>query len=107
MLFRSRDQKLRTVDPTIMQSLNLMNNSFVMGRIHRGNAGSYVSKLLANTSLTNEQIIEQIYLTTLSRPPTANEVKKLLPYYTSLGKQVATESVQWVALNKVDFMFNY
>ncbi len=102
-----RDQKLRTVDATILQSLNLMNNGFVMGRIHRGNAGSLVSKLLANTSLTNEQIIEQIYLTTLSRPPTANEVKKLLPYYTSLGKQVATESVQWVALNKVDFMFNY
>ncbi len=102
-----RDQKLRTIDPTIMQSLNLMNNGFVMGRIHRNNAGSNVSKLLANTSLTNEQIIEQIYLTTLSRKPTANEVKKLTPYFTSLGKQVATESVQWVALNKVDFMFNY
>ncbi len=102
-----RDQKLRTLDPTIMQSLNLMNNGFVMGRIHRGNAGSNVSKLLANTSLTNEQIIEQLYLSTLSRMPTANEVKKLTPYFTSLGKQVATESVQWVLLNKVDFMFNY
>ena len=102
-----RDQKLRTLDPTILQSLNLMNNSFVMGRIHRSNAGSFVSKLLANTSLTNEQILEQLYLTTLSRQPTANEVRKLTPYFTSLGKQVATESVQWVLLNKVDFMFNY
>ena len=102
-----RDQKLRTLDPSILQSLNLMNNSFVMGRVHKGNAGSAVSKLLANTSLTNEQIIEQLYLATLSRKPTATEVSKLLPYYTSLGKQVATESVQWVLLNKVDFMFNY
>ncbi|MBL8203151.1 MAG: DUF1549 domain-containing protein [Blastocatellia bacterium] len=102
-----RDQKPRALDATVMQSLNLMNNSFVMGRIHRNNTGSLVSRLIANTSLTNEQIIEQLYLTTLSRQPTANEVKKLLPYYTSLGKQVATESVQWVLLNKVDFMFNY
>ncbi|HEX4950960.1 MAG TPA: DUF1553 domain-containing protein [Blastocatellia bacterium] len=102
-----RDQKLRTFEPSILQSLNLMNNSFVMGRIHRGNAGSFVSRLLANTSLTNEQIIEQLYLTTLSRKPSESEVKKLLPYFTTLGKQVATESVQWVVLNKVDFMFNY
>jgi hypothetical protein len=102
-----RDQKLRTLDPSIMQSLNLMNNSFVMGRIHRNNAGSLVSRLLADTSLTNEQIIERLYLATLSRRPTATETAKLLPYFTSLGKQVATESVQWVVLNKVDFMFNY
>jgi hypothetical protein len=102
-----RDQKLRTLDPSIMQSLNLMNNAFVMGRLHRNNAGSLVSKLLADTSLTNEQIIERLYLATLSRRPTAAETAKLLPYYTSLGKQVATESVQWVVLNKVDFMFNY
>jgi hypothetical protein len=102
-----RDQKLRTLDPSILQSLNLMNNAFVMGRIHRNNAGSLVSKLLADTSLTNEQIIERLYLATLSRRPTATETAKLLPYFTSLGKQVATESVQWVVLNKVDFMFNY
>lgn len=102
-----RDQKLRTLDASILQSLNLMNNSFVMGRIHRNNTGSYVSRLLTDTSLTNEQIIERLYLATLARKPTANEVAKLLPYYTRLGKQVATESVQWVLLNKVDFMFNY
>ena len=102
-----RDQKLRTLDASILQSLNLMNNSFVMNRIHRNNAGSNVSKLLANTSLTSEQLIEQLYLNTLSRKPTANELRKLLPYYTSLSRQVATESVQWVLLNKVDFMFNY
>jgi hypothetical protein len=102
-----RDQKLRTTDASILQSLNLMNNAFVMNRIHRNNSGSYVSRLLADTSLTNEQIIERLYLTTLARQPTANETQKLLRYYTSLGKQVATESVQWVLLNKVDFMFNY
>ena len=102
-----RDQKLRLNDASILQSLNLMNNSFVMGRIHKTNVGSYVAKLLADTALTNDQIITKLYLSTLSRRPTADEITKLTPYFTSLGKQSATESIQWVLLNKVDFMFNY
>lgn len=104
-----RDQKLRLNDASILQSLNLMNNSFVMGRIHKANAGSYVSKLLADTTLTNEQIITKLYLSTLSRRPTTDEIAKLTPYFgtTAATKQSATESLQWVLLNKVDFMFNY
>ncbi len=104
-----RDQKLRLNDASILQSLNLMNNSFVMGRIHRSNTGSNVSRLLADTTLTNEQIITKLYLNTLSRRPTADEITKLLPYFgtTAATKQSATESIQWVLLNKVDFMFNY
>jgi hypothetical protein len=102
-----RDQKLRTSDASILQSLNLMNNSFVMGRIHRNNAGSLVARLFANTALTNEQIITELYLNTLSRRPTAEEINKLTPYFTSSGKQQAMESIQWVLLNKVDFIFNY
>ncbi len=102
-----RDQKLRLNDPSILQSLNLMNNSFVMGRIHRNNAGSLVARLFADTTLTNDQIITKLFLSTLSRRPTAEETAKLTPYFTSLGKQAAMESLQWVLLNKVDFMFNY
>ncbi|MFN0123063.1 MAG: DUF1553 domain-containing protein, partial [Blastocatellia bacterium] len=102
-----RDQRFRTRDASILQSLNLMNNSFVMGRIHRNNAGSLVARLLADTTLTNDQIIEKLYLSTLSRQPTATEMTKIRPYFTSLGKQGATEALQWVLLNKVDFMFNY
>ncbi|MFN7927267.1 MAG: DUF1549 domain-containing protein [Blastocatellia bacterium] len=104
-----RDQKLRVNDASILQSLNLMNNSFVMGRIHKGNAGSLVARLLADTTLTNEQIITKLYLATLSRRPAADEVAKLLPYFgtTAATKQSGAESLQWVLLNKVDFVFNY
>jgi hypothetical protein len=102
-----RDQRRRTEDPSILQALNLMNNSFVMTRIHRNNAGSTVARLLADPNLTPEQIITQLYLSTLSRYPTEAELSKLIPYFASLGRQGATESVQWVLLNKVDFMFNY
>lgn len=112
-----RDQKLRTNEASIMQSLNMMNNGVVTGRTGQGNRitgvpntpeiPSTVRKLLADTTLSNEQIVQKLYLTTLSRYPTDAEKAKLMPYYTSMGKQAATESIQWVLLNKVDFLFNY
>lgn len=102
-----RDQKLRSNEPSILQALNLMNSTFVMNRIHQGNTGSAVSKLLAQPNLTTAQIINNLYLATLSRNPTAAETQSLTPYFTSMGKPKATESIQWALLNKVDFMFNY
>jgi hypothetical protein len=112
----NRDSTLRSDDASILQALNLMNNGFLMNRIHQGNRvtianqpeiPSAVRELLANTSLTNDQIITQLYLNTLSRNPTDSEKAKLLPYFASMGKPLATESIQWVLLNKVDFIFNY
>jgi hypothetical protein len=112
----NRDSGARSDDSSILQALNLMNNSFVMTRVHQGNRvalvnqpeiPSTVRRLLADTSLTNDQIVTQLFLNTLSRNPTDAEKAKLLPYFTSMGKTLATESIQWVLLNKVDFSFNY
>ena len=102
-----RDAVRRSQDPTMLQSLNLMNHSFVMGRVHQGNSGSKVQQLLANTALTSQDIITQLYLTTLSRNPTQTEMNTLLSSFTTLGKKEATESLQWVLLNKMDFIYNY
>jgi hypothetical protein len=112
----NRDSNLRSDDASILQALSLMNNTFVTNRIHQGNRvlppnsaeiPSAVRKLLADASLSNEQIVTQLYLNTLSRYPSDAEKAKLLPYFTSMGKTAATESIQWTLLNKVDFSFNY
>jgi hypothetical protein len=94
-----------------------MNNAFVMDRIHQGNRitnlpntpeiPSTVRKLLSDPNLSSDQIITQLYLYTLSRSPTDAEKAKALPYFTSMGRTAAAESLQWVLLNKVDFIFNY
>jgi hypothetical protein len=102
-----RDVKPRSLEPSIMQALNLMNNQFVMTRIHNNNAGSNVQKLLADQTLTPTQITTQLYLNTMSRNPTQSELDKLVPLFTSLGRQQAAETIQWALLNKVDFIFNY
>ncbi|MGH9841431.1 MAG: hypothetical protein ACREEM_21980, partial [Blastocatellia bacterium] len=112
-----RDQKLRTNEASILQALNMMNNGFIMTRISGATnitnipntppIMSTVRKLVTDASLSNEQILEKLYLNSLSRYPSDEEKGKLMPYFTSMGKQAAAESIQWVLLNKVDFLYNY
>ena len=102
-----RDVKPRSLEPSIMQALNLMNNNFVMTRIHNANAGSTVAKLLVDTNRSSQDIITQLYLNTLSRNPTSDEVNALLPQFGTLGRRQAAEAIQWALLNKMDFIFNY
>lgn len=112
-----RDLKPRSNEHSILQSLNMMNDEFVFNRTRQideifrvpgfPDTPSTVRRLLADTTLSNEQIVTQLYLNTLSRTPSQAEKDKLLPYFTSLGKRTATENIQWVLLNKVDFLFNY
>src|SRR5262249_38161034 len=103
-----RDLKLRTSEASILQSLNMMNNVFILGngngtsgRIGMGNRilnvdgqaeiPSTVRRLLLDTGLPNDQILEKLYLATLSRFPTDAEKATLMPYFTSMGRQGATE----------------
>ncbi|MCG3161385.1 MAG: hypothetical protein JMDDDDMK_02559 [Acidobacteria bacterium] len=102
-----RDVKPRSLEPSIMQALNMMNHQFVMTRIHNANNGSNVQKLLADQNLTPAQITTQLYLNTMSRNPTQSELDTLTPLFTSLGRQQAAETIQWALLNKMDFIFNY
>jgi hypothetical protein len=102
-----RDVKPRSRDASILQALNLMNHPFVLQRIHQRDAGSHVARLLANAALKPEEIIEQLYLATLARRPQADEVDSLLPLFREQSRTAATEAIQWVLLNKIDFIFNY
>ena len=128
----NRDVNFRQGDSSILQALNMMNNDFISRRTRyiannaSNDAGtnsdgyiapipgyntekivSTVKRLMETSGLTNEQIITELYLNTLSRNPKQSEIAKVLPYFTSMGKQGAIESLQWVLLNKVDFLFNY
>lgn len=125
----NRDTNLRLGDSSILQALSLMNNDFVRYRVtyvannnNTNNTRGYidpipgyntekilstVKRLMETPGLTNEQIVTQLYLNTLSRYPRQSEMAKILPYFSTMSKQAAVESVQWVLLNKVDFIFNY
>lgn len=101
-----RDTTFRRSDGAVSQALTLMNNTFVMNRIHQNNLGSRVATLLSQ-SASAQTIIQQLFLNTLSRPATSQEIALFTPAFQQQGNRLAAEALQWVLLNKLDFLFNY
>jgi hypothetical protein len=101
-----RSTTFRRSDTSVLQTLNMMNNAFISTRIHQANAGSRVQTLLAQTSVP-EVIIDQLFMNTLSRPASTSEKGLFLTMFKQQGTKAAAENLQWVLLNKMDFLFNY
>jgi len=101
-----RDTSFRRSDGSILQSLNMLNSSVILSRIHQNNQGSHVSAILSQTS-DPQTILWDIFLNTLSRGPTSQEITLFTPMFQQQGNRVAAENLQWLLLNKVDFLFNY
>src|SRR6185503_2015957 len=78
------------LEPTLSQSLHLLNGTTVEPKISQGNV---VGKLLAEKR-PPAYIIENLYVRCLSRPPTPGEMRKLLAAVdANPNKQQALEDV--------------
>lgn len=92
------------LEPTLSQSLHLLNGNTVEPKIREGNI---VGKMLQEKK-TPAQIIEYLYIRALTRPPKAEELERLLSLVDqSPNKQQALEDVFWAILNSREFMFNH
>ena len=90
--------------PTLSQALHLLTGDSVDGNIK---AGALVTKLLAAGKKPNEIMIE-LYLRSLGRPPTAEESASLEALFNDPEQTKATlEDVQWALLNSKEFIFNH
>ncbi|MEO8131541.1 MAG: DUF1553 domain-containing protein, partial [Bryobacteraceae bacterium] len=102
----NRDTQPRSQAGSILQQLSLMNDSFVNSRTKT--SASPVLAAIAKMP-TNEAIVNEIFLTFLSRKPSAREMNRgvnfLSKYTTAAAKSTAVEDMAWVAINKVDFLF--
>jgi hypothetical protein len=91
-------------DPSLSQALHLLNGNSSQGKIQQGK--------LINTwleqGLTVPQIIEKIYVRSLSRRPTDQESGTLIKMITEVGNnQAGLEDAFWAVLNSREFMFNH
>jgi hypothetical protein len=102
----NRDGTLRDGSGSVLQALNMMNHSFVMNRIHANNNGSNIQWILRYTT-NRTTIVEHLFLSTLSRPPTPEEYAVASEVMQWLGTTRGAEAIQWSLLNKLEFIFNY
>ncbi|MBK9062638.1 MAG: DUF1549 domain-containing protein [Acidobacteria bacterium] len=104
-----RDTNPRSSKFSIQQALTLMNNDQVTIRTHGNFAGTAVNRLVT-ANATAPQIVTSLYLQTLSRYPTPAETALCLSLFTTrYSGSTATfaNDLQWVLLNKLDFVYNY
>ena len=95
----------RSTGATLGQVLLLANSDEVENKIADGN-GRVAKLFKAKTPHTD--IIDELYLTALSRRPTAAEKKRALAHAEGAAdKTKGIEDVLWAILNSKEFMFNH
>lgn len=95
----------RKENPTLAQSLHLINGDTVDNAIKK--PGGRLDKLFA-AETPPDQIIKEMYVAALSRPPAEAELTQLSAYVTvAEDKRAALEDTFWSLLNSKEFMFNH
>ena len=93
--------------PSVVQASLMLNSEVVKNKVLASTEGSRVNTLLSQAPpLSNEQLVEKLFLSTLSRFPTPKEAEKAvghLEHYRDKGVQ----DIQWALINKLEFIVNY
>lgn len=92
----------RGTEPSIAQALYVMNSPEFARKIgHRHG----LARALANSGKSPQEIIDEVYLTALSRFPNVAENELLLPAFEKHDRKTAAEDVLWTLLNSKRFLY--
>jgi hypothetical protein len=96
----------RSNEPSISQALHLMNSEEIMSKVR---ARDGVARRLARSDKPPEKIVDELYLSTLSRYPTEPEKALMQKVFAEAGqdRQGAIEDVLWALLNTRGFVYNH
>jgi hypothetical protein len=113
----------RSDEPSISQALHLLNSPEIEAKVaHRHGR----ARRLAESSLSPQGVIEELYLATLGRLPTEAETARMLEAFAPgsdsgdgaaagrggrgadvMARAAAAEDVLWTLLNSKEFLFNH
>ena len=95
------------MEPNLSQALHLLNGDTTQKRIRDGK----LVETLLNNQKSPADVISNLYLTVLSRPPTDMESEKLLAAVAGQKEPAQVremlEDVFWALLNSKEFIFNH
>jgi hypothetical protein len=102
----NRDDQPRSESGSILQGLNMMNDSFIMTRISPTSPTG--SLLASNINQPNATLVNNLFLAVLSRYPTPQEMATALGNLSNASTRTQeAQNLLWSLYNKVDFLFNY
>jgi hypothetical protein len=91
------------MEPTLSQALHLLNGDTINGKIQQGGV---IAKMVADKKPPQE-IIENIYIRSLSRKPSKEELDKIMTNILPGKEQQSLEDVFWAILNSRELLFNH
>jgi hypothetical protein len=95
----------RSNEPSIAQALHLMNSEEITGKI-RDRQGT--ARRLARSGKPPRELIDDLYLGTLSRFPSDRERALMLQVFADAeDRQSAVEDVLWALVNTREFVYNH
>jgi Protein of unknown function (DUF1549)/Protein of unknown function (DUF1553) len=100
--FRVEDANPLEYQNGIPQALRMMNSPFT-------NRAEAIAAQITRSAKTPAEAIEQLYLSALSRHPTAMEIERLTKYINRPGAttRVAHGDILWALLNTSEFVLNH
>ncbi len=90
--------------PGMVQAAILLNEKSILDRI-KVQKGNRLERLLSRgDNLSNEQLVDELFLTAISRPATAQERAVALEALRE-SRQQGGEDLLWALINRLDFLF--
>ena len=99
-----RNTPPRTVAGSLLHPLALMQSPVVTERV-LATDDSRIKNLL-DTYSDNEKVVDEMFLGTLSRPPSGEEKEVALATLAE-NRTAGAQNLQWALINSVEFFFNY
>lgn len=97
----------RGVEPSMVQVLHISNGDTINAKLAA--QGNRIDKQLA-AGLTNEQIVDELYLAAFARPASEQEKTELAAQLQDVGdaeRRAAIEDLYWSVLSSKEFLFNH
>jgi hypothetical protein len=102
----NREYAERTNEGDITQAILLMNSPFVLRQVSAAPGGFLAGLLNRQPAANDREKIEEIFERFLMRKPTAEEMALAMDIVQTDNRK-GWEDLQWLLVNKVEFVFNF